>query len=182
MERGAEVGYVVLITLSNGMSSPRPHGLCDDSPMSMTQPMTTLTRGQYAPLLKSVFPGAAFHLATSEAHGVSSERFAARRADYFANSTEGSDDMGIFDKLFGGNEAPQPGQRNGPGSAAQSADEQAIARYRYMLKTAPPETIEQAHAEAFAKLTPEQRNMLLQQLSADMPDAERPRCRSRGEG
>ena len=60
----------------------------------------------------------------------------------------------------------------GPG-AAQSADEQAIARYRYMLKTAPPETIEQAHAEAFAKLTPEQRNMLLQQLSADIPDAER---------
>jgi hypothetical protein len=61
-----------------------------------------------------------------------------------------------------------------PGTgAAQSADEQAIARYRYMLKTAPPETIEQAHAEAFAKLTPEQRNMLLQQLSADIPDAER---------
>ena len=35
-----------------------------------------------------------------------------------------------------------------------SADDQAIARYHYMLKTAPPETIEQAHAEAFAKLSP----------------------------
>jgi hypothetical protein len=42
-----------------------------------------------------------------------------------------------------------------------------------MLKTAPPETIEQAHAEAFAQLTPEQRSLLLQQLSSDLPDAER---------
>jgi hypothetical protein len=82
--------------------------------------------------------------------------------------------MGILDKLFGRGEAPQPRPAEWPGAGApQSADEQAIARYRYMLKTAPPETIEQAHAEAFAKLTPEQRNMLLQQLSADMPDAER---------
>ena len=82
--------------------------------------------------------------------------------------------MGILDRLFGRDEAPQPRPAQRPGAGApQSADEQAIARYRYMLKTAPPETIEQAHAEAFAKLTPEQRNMLLQQLSDDMPDAER---------
>jgi hypothetical protein len=82
--------------------------------------------------------------------------------------------MGIFDKLFGRDETPQPRPAQWPeAGAAQSADEQAIARYRYMLKTAPPETIEQAHAEAFAKLTPEQRTMLLQQLSADLPDAER---------
>lgn len=82
--------------------------------------------------------------------------------------------MGILDKLFGRDEAalPRPAQWAGAG-APQSADEQAIARYRYMLKTAPPETLEQAHAEAFAKLTPGQRSMLLQQLSADMPDAER---------
>jgi hypothetical protein len=82
--------------------------------------------------------------------------------------------VGILDRLFGRDEAPQPRSSQWPGAGApQSADEQAIARYRYMLKTAPPETIEQAHTEAFAKLTPEQRNMLLQQLSADMPDAER---------
>ena len=42
-----------------------------------------------------------------------------------------------------------------------------------MLQTAPPQTLEQAHAEAFAKLTPEQRALLLQQLSAQMPEAER---------
>jgi hypothetical protein len=42
-----------------------------------------------------------------------------------------------------------------------------------MLKTAPPETIEQAHGEAFARLTPQQRRMLLEQLRAEMPEAER---------
>jgi hypothetical protein len=52
-------------------------------------------------------------------------------------------------------------------------DEQAIARYRYMLQTAPPETIEEAHREAFEKLTPEQRQMLLQQLSTQVPASER---------
>ncbi|MBC7938739.1 MAG: hypothetical protein H7Z19_03080 [Chitinophagaceae bacterium] len=83
--------------------------------------------------------------------------------------------MGILDKLLGRDEEPQPNSAQRPSAnPAQSSDEQAIARYRYMLKTAPPETVEQAHAEAFAKLTPEQRNMLLQQLSADVPDAERP--------
>ena len=82
--------------------------------------------------------------------------------------------MGILDKLMGRDEELQP-QPSPPPSAgsAQAGDEQAIARYRYMLKTAPPETIEQAHTEAFAKLTLEQRSMLLQQLSTDLPDAER---------
>lgn len=60
--------------------------------------------------------------------------------------------------------------RNNP---AQSADDQAIARYHYMLKTAPPETIEQAHAEAFAQLTPEQRRQVLQELGDKVPPAER---------
>jgi hypothetical protein len=79
--------------------------------------------------------------------------------------------MGIFDRIFGGREAPTGGQPiQQPGL---SEDEQAIARYRYMLKTAPPETIEQAHAEAFAKLTSDQRRKVLDQLSSELPDAER---------
>jgi hypothetical protein len=53
-------------------------------------------------------------------------------------------------------------------------DEQAIARYRYMLKTAPPETIEQAHAEAFAQLTPEQRRLVLEKMAQSVPASERP--------
>ena len=41
------------------------------------------------------------------------------------------------------------------------------------LRTASPETIEQTHAEAFAKLTPEQRRRVLDELSAELPEAER---------
>ena len=79
--------------------------------------------------------------------------------------------MGIFDRFRSTDESrgrTYEGQR-----IELSEDEQALARYRYMLKTAPPETIEQAHAEAFAKLTPEQRRMLLEQLRNEMPDSER---------
>lgn len=79
--------------------------------------------------------------------------------------------MGIFDR-FGRSDQPRgqtyEGQRVEP-----SEDEQALARYRYMLKTAPPETIEQAHTEAFAKLTPQQRRMLLEQLRTEIPQSER---------
>ena len=79
--------------------------------------------------------------------------------------------MGIFDRF---NPSNKSGGRTFEGRRIEpSEDEQALARYRYMLKTAPPETIEQAHAEAFAKLTPEQRRMLLEQLRAEVPEAER---------
>jgi hypothetical protein len=59
-----------------------------------------------------------------------------------------------------------------PSHEAQS-DEQAIARYRYMMRTAPPETIEHAHAEAFAQLTPEQRRLLLRGMADSVPASER---------
>ncbi len=57
--------------------------------------------------------------------------------------------------------------------SSQLNDEQALARYRYMLRTAPPESIEQAHAEAFAKLTPEQRTQALRELGNYVPEHER---------
>lgn len=60
------------------------------------------------------------------------------------------------------------------------SDEQAIARYRYMLKTAPPETLEQAHAEAFAQLTPEQRRQVLQKMAENAPASERARVEQGG--
>jgi hypothetical protein len=85
--------------------------------------------------------------------------------------------MGILDKIFGHREeAKREGEPQQPAAppAPAGADEQAIARYRYMLKTAPPEAIEQAHQEAFAALTPEQRKMVLQQLSSALPEYERP--------
>ena len=52
-------------------------------------------------------------------------------------------------------------------------DEQAIDRYRYMLRTAPPDAIEQAHAEAFAQLNPSQRRQVFEQLSRATPPEDR---------
>ena len=51
-------------------------------------------------------------------------------------------------------------------------DQRAIERYRYMLRTAPPEDVERAHAEAFARLTPEQRAIVLRELSRQVPASE----------
>ncbi|MCU0937711.1 MAG: hypothetical protein MUC86_00925 [Burkholderiaceae bacterium] len=70
-----------------------------------------------------------------------------------------------------------PSTESLPAPAATDAldadDERALARYRYLLKTAPPESIEQAHAEAIARLTPAQRQLLLQQVGAMLPPYER---------
>jgi hypothetical protein len=78
--------------------------------------------------------------------------------------------MGLFDRIRDGLGVQRP-------QAAEqyiaAADDKAIARYRYLLKTAPPETIEQAHAEAFAQLTPEQRRRVLDELADAGPVAER---------
>jgi hypothetical protein len=70
--------------------------------------------------------------------------------------------MGLFDRIFGA--------ASDQAAATGSSDEQAIARYRYMLRTAPPEAIEQAHTEAFARLSPEQRRKVLEQLRAATPE------------
>jgi hypothetical protein len=64
--------------------------------------------------------------------------------------------------------APQ----SAPG-APRDADQVAIDRYRYLLRTAPPDAVEQAHAEAFARLTPEQRRQVLADVGATLPPAER---------
>jgi hypothetical protein len=93
--------------------------------------------------------------------------------------------MGLFDKLDKLKERLAPNPASAPsappppaGSTAngdRNPDEVAIERYKYMLRTAPPETIEQAHAEAFAKLTPEQRQQVLADMSTAVPEAERAR-------
>ncbi len=97
--------------------------------------------------------------------------------------------MGLLDRLFG--RRPQQGYaaghqgrgygEAGPGRYARQADgqplpdDQAVARYRYLLRTAPPEQIEQAHAEAFAQLSTDQRQQVLASLAAAVPAGERPR-------
>jgi hypothetical protein len=77
--------------------------------------------------------------------------------------------MGLFDRMFG-REPDRPVSPRGAGSAD---DDQAIARYRYLLRTAPPETIEQTHAEAFSKLTPAQRKAVLDELAREAPEEAR---------
>ena len=77
--------------------------------------------------------------------------------------------MDILRRLFGGDEPRSRTAQSRPLSRQMSSDEQAVERYRYLLRTAPPETIEEAHAEAFAKLTPEQRRMVLQELDSPTP-------------
>ena len=51
-------------------------------------------------------------------------------------------------------------------------DQQAIERYRYMLRTAPPDDVERAHEEAFTRLTLEQRQAFLGELSSQVPPSE----------
>jgi hypothetical protein len=102
--------------------------------------------------------------------------------------------MGLFDFIFGRKQQPQteqPQQQrpvsfgSGPmqlggspaappqASGQQNEHELALQRYRYMLRTAPPETVEQAHAEAFARMTPEERSYVLQALTSELPERER---------
>lgn len=79
--------------------------------------------------------------------------------------------MSFLDRIFG---ARTPEPEPVPRAAPRSDDERAVERYRYLLETAPPATIEQVHAEAFAKLTPEQRQLVFRQLTDAAPAGEAP--------
>jgi hypothetical protein len=82
--------------------------------------------------------------------------------------------MGFLDRLFGASDerAAQPA-RPVPPARQLSEDELAVERYRYLLRTAPPESIEAVHAEAFAKLTPQQRAEVYRTLAEQAPPGER---------
>ena len=53
---------------------------------------------------------------------------------------------------------------------------EAIERYRTLLRDAPADAIEQAHAEAFAQWSDEQRRAAFRQLSYSAPAVERARA------
>jgi hypothetical protein len=79
--------------------------------------------------------------------------------------------MGILDRLFGQERPSSP--KDVQRTPEASPDEQALERYRYLVRTAPPEAIEEAHREAFERLTPEQRQQVLRELNAVAPANER---------
>ena len=85
--------------------------------------------------------------------------------------------MGFLDRLLGRSSPPEAAPRQPSASSPQApdelTDEQALERYRYLVRTAPPDALEQAHEEAFARLTPEQRRSALRDLSAAVPEHER---------
>src|SRR3954465_9724205 len=86
--------------------------------------------------------------------------------------------MGFLDRLLG-REEPAPARQQAPAQPPQRSDDDiAIERYRYLLRTAPPETIEQAHAEAFARLTPAQRAQVFQELSTSAAPGDAPQSDS----
>ena len=62
----------------------------------------------------------------------------------------------------------------GPVASDPANDQRAIERYRYLLHTAPPETVEQVHAEAFGRLTPAQRRQVLEEMSSGLTPSEQP--------
>src|SRR6267143_1457751 len=55
--------------------------------------------------------------------------------------------MGILDRSFGQQQPPPPGDAQP--APQELLDEQALQRYRYLVRTAPPQAIEEAHREAF---------------------------------
>lgn len=86
--------------------------------------------------------------------------------------------MGFLDRVLGRPEERSEADRPGDRSRETSTDEQAIERYRYLLRTAPPEAVEEAHAEAFARLTPEQRSEVLRRFGESLPSSELGEARS----
>lgn len=72
--------------------------------------------------------------------------------------------MSFLDRLLGRPPARTP-----------EPDVVAVERYRYLLRTAPPDQLERAHTEAFERLTPEQRAMVRRDLEAAVPASEGPR-------
>jgi hypothetical protein len=87
--------------------------------------------------------------------------------------------MGFLKRLFGGDDERQREElrhatpRVTRHDGRMASDEQAIARYHYLVRTAPPEAIEQAHEQGFAQRSPKQRRIALRELSKTLPAHER---------
>jgi len=77
-------------------------------------------------------------------------------------------------------EQRRPAQQHGASGAprATEADRVALGKYDYLLRTAEPEQLEQVHRDAFARLTPQQRELVQARLTEELPAHEQPRSGS----
>ena len=87
--------------------------------------------------------------------------------------------MGIRDRLGhithrAGHEAGSESHDSVAGTAAQEA--QDIARYKYVLRIASPQLLEQVHREAFEMLPGERLGPLYLKMCHDLPEEQRPRA------
>lgn len=64
----------------------------------------------------------------------------------------------------------QPGQPQQHGPA--DSDKVALAKYDYLLRTSSPDQLEQVHHDAFARLTPAQRQQVRNRLNSELPPHE----------
>lgn len=76
-----------------------------------------------------------------------------------------------------GQQQPQYGQ---PQHGSADADKVALAKYDYLLRTSSPEQLEQVHHDAFARLTPAQRQQVRDRLNSELPPHEHLRDDSAG--
>ncbi|MEG8035513.1 hypothetical protein QP157_09325 [Sphingomonas sp. LR61] len=72
----------------------------------------------------------------------------------------------------------QPGQQQQHGPA--DSDKVALAKYDYLLRTSSPDQLEQVHHDAFARLTPAQRQQVRNRLNLELPPHEHLRDDSAG--
>ncbi len=77
-------------------------------------------------------------------------------------------------------QAPGQQQHGQQQHGAADSDQVAIAKYDYLLRTAPPEQLEQVHHDAFARLTPAQRQQIRNRLNSELPPHEHLRDDSAG--
>lgn len=89
----------------------------------------------------------------------------------------------VSDKVTGDSRTPSNAAAHRPAVAARAAagapvvsaeDRAAVSRYGYLLKAAEPQQLEQVHRDAFARLTPAQRNEVNMQLRSELPASEYP--------
>ncbi|MBF4607434.1 hypothetical protein [Curtobacterium sp. VKM Ac-1393] len=91
---------------------------------------------------------------------------------------------GAADRLTGDDRSQQQRPQQQYGQPQQhgpaDSDKVALAKYDYLLRTSSPDQLEQVHHDAFARLTPAQRQQVRNRLNSELPPHEHLRDDSAG--